>query len=68
MDPNGPALAPPPGVVPQLDNPPNRNDVAIGVITTCAAIATICLFLRAYARVWLLRKVQIEESMLVPAT
>lgn len=63
MDPNGPALKPPPGSIPNLDNPPNRNDIAIGVITACACVATLCLFLRAYARMWLLRKVQIEGSM-----
>lgn len=63
MDPNGPALAPPPGVVPNFDNPPNNNPLAIGVLSACAAVATICLFLRAYARVLLLRKVQIEECM-----
>lgn len=63
MDLNGPALAPPPGVVPNLTNPPNNNPLAIGVLTACAAVATLCLLLRAYARVWLARKLQVEESM-----
>lgn len=63
MDPNGPALAPPPGVVPNFDNPPNNNPLAIGVITACAAVSTLCLVLRGYTRVFLLKKVQIEEGM-----
>ncbi|OQE34878.1 hypothetical protein PENCOP_c015G07554 [Penicillium coprophilum] len=63
MDLNGPALAPPEGVIPNLDNPPNNNGLAIGVLSACTAIATVCLFIRAYARIWLLRKVQIEEGL-----
>ncbi|OQE07488.1 hypothetical protein PENVUL_c013G07687 [Penicillium vulpinum] len=63
MDLNGPALAPPDGVTPNFDNPPNNNALAIGVLSACAAVSTICLFIRAYGRIWLLRKVQIEEAL-----
>ncbi|KAJ5093637.1 hypothetical protein N7456_009498 [Penicillium angulare] len=62
MDLNGPALAPPAGITSNLDNPPNNNALAIGVFSTCAAIATICFLMRAYARIFLLKKVQIEEG------
>ncbi|KAJ5960047.1 uncharacterized protein N7479_007197 [Penicillium vulpinum] len=65
MDLNGPALAPPDGVTPNFDNPPNNNALAIGVLSACAAVSTICLFIRAYGRIWLLRKVQIEEGYFV---
>lgn len=62
MDLDGPALAPPKGVKPNFDNPPNQNGMAQAILAVCAAVATICLFLRGYARVYLLRKVQVEEG------
>ncbi|KAL6231690.1 hypothetical protein BDW75DRAFT_243684 [Aspergillus navahoensis] len=34
MDFDWPALAPPEGVTPQLDNPPNKNGLAVGVLST----------------------------------
>ncbi|KAL2818575.1 hypothetical protein BJX63DRAFT_419123 [Aspergillus granulosus] len=43
MDLDGPALAPPEG-----------NGVAIGVLSSCTVVATICCFLRGYARVYVL--------------
>ncbi|KAL3477400.1 hypothetical protein BJX99DRAFT_226215 [Aspergillus californicus] len=67
MDLDGPALAPPVGVIPQFDNPPNQNGVAIGVLSTCAVFATVCCCLRGYARVVLLRKFQIEEVLVIIA-
>ncbi|KAL2835137.1 hypothetical protein BDW59DRAFT_4010 [Aspergillus cavernicola] len=67
MDLDGPALAPPEGVIPQLNNPPNQNGVAIGVLSACAVFATICFSLRGYARVVLLKKFQIEEVLVIIA-
>ncbi|KAJ6031691.1 hypothetical protein N7540_002423 [Penicillium herquei] len=61
MDLSGPALAPPAGVTSNFDNPPNNNPLAIGVFATCASVATICIFMKAYASLWIARKVQIEE-------
>jgi hypothetical protein len=63
MDMDGPALTPPAGVTSDFDNPPNNNPLAVGVLSTCAAVATLCIIIRVYARVVLLRKVQIEEGM-----
>lgn len=57
-----PALTPPAGVTPDFENPPNQNSLAWGVTTACMVIATICLFLRVYARFWLEKKVHIEEG------
>lgn len=56
-----PALAPPTGVVPNFDNPDNQNGLALFVFTFCTIIATLCLLLRAYARFWVERKLQLEE-------
>lgn len=59
---NAPALEPPPGVTPMFDNPPNRNDYAWGITTVCMLVATLCLCLRWYVRIWLDRKVRIEDG------
>ncbi|KAK8022645.1 hypothetical protein PG993_013412 [Apiospora rasikravindrae] len=37
---SGPAIESPPGIEPDLDNPPNRNGVAIGVCSTCLVIGS----------------------------
>lgn len=58
-----PALAPPEGVTPNFDNPPNQNGLAWAVTTTCMVIATLCLFVRCYARLWIEKKVRIEEGI-----
>lgn len=57
-----PAMEAPKGVKANFDNPPNENGLALAIITTTLVIGTLCVLLRAYARVYLLRKVQIEES------
>ncbi|KAF4627989.1 hypothetical protein G7Y89_g10161 [Cudoniella acicularis] len=47
---NGPALAPPPGVVPNLEHPPN-NDLAIHIpFAVFLALVTIAVFGRMYIR------------------
>lgn len=60
---DGPALAPPEGVIPQFDNPPNNNALAHGVLSACVAISTVCLLIRAYARVFLFKQLKIEDCM-----
>lgn len=62
MDLDGPAHPPPDGVTPNFDNPTNRNALAIGVLAACVAVTTLCFLMRIYARVYLLRKIQLEES------
>lgn len=63
---NGPAMAPPPGETSNFSNPPNENPLAIGVLVTMIVISTVCVLVRLYARVYLLRKVQAEESECSP--
>ncbi|KAE8391182.1 hypothetical protein BDV23DRAFT_171776 [Aspergillus alliaceus] len=62
-----PALAPPPGVTPNFDNPHNGNGYAWGITTVCMIVATLCLFLRGYVRIWLDRKVRIEDALTICA-
>ncbi|KAF7558193.1 hypothetical protein G7Z17_g19 [Cylindrodendrum hubeiense] len=67
MDLEGPALAPPDGVTSNFNNPPNRNDLAWGVLLTCSIITTICFCVRAYGRLYLARKFQTEEVLVTLA-
>lgn len=57
-----PALEPPAGVTPDFDNPPNGNAYSWGITTVCMVIATVCLCLRWYVRIWLDRKVRVEDG------
>ncbi|KAL2751907.1 hypothetical protein ACRALDRAFT_2064536, partial [Sodiomyces alcalophilus JCM 7366] len=59
-----PALEPPPGVIPNFENPPNRNGLAVAVTTLCIAISTLCLFLRAYVRMWREKTIHKEEVLM----
>lgn len=58
------AMPLPEGEVRNFENPPNQNGLALAIITLTLAIGTLCVLLRAYARLYLLRKIQIEESKL----
>lgn len=59
-----PALAAPEGVTPDFDNPPNHNSLAWGIITVCTVVATLCMCLRIYVRVWLDRSIRLEDGKL----
>lgn len=58
---NGPALSPPPGIIPNLDDPPNHNEFALGVTTFLLVVSTIGAFLRAYAQLFCIKKLHIED-------
>ncbi|KAH8156063.1 hypothetical protein CIB48_g12184 [Xylaria polymorpha] len=47
---NGPALHPPPGTVPNLDNPPNQDRLGLAVTTLCLSVSTLAILLTAYAK------------------
>lgn len=59
-----PALPPPAGVTPIFDNPPNHNTLAWFVTTMCMVVATLCLFLRAYVKIWIDKRFRVEEGTL----
>jgi hypothetical protein len=54
-------LAPPKDITPDFVHPPNNSPLALGVFITRCVISTVCVILRGYGRVFLLRKLQIEE-------
>ncbi|KAI0451921.1 hypothetical protein F5B21DRAFT_485070 [Xylaria acuta] len=60
---NGPALAPPDGVLPNLTNPPNQNALGIAVTAVCLFLGTFAVLLRAYSRVLVSRKLHIEDLL-----
>lgn len=62
MDLDEPAYPPPDGITPNFDNPTNRNAFALGILVACVTVTTICFLMRIYARVYLLKKIRIEES------
>lgn len=59
---SGPALAPPEGVTPNFDNPPNGNAVASTSLILMMVISTLCILIRLYGKVYMTRKVHIEDS------
>lgn len=53
---DGPALPPPPGVIPQFDDPPNMKTLAMAVEITCFLLSTITLCIRMYTRIFIFRR------------
>ncbi|KAI0023352.1 hypothetical protein F4780DRAFT_77269 [Xylariomycetidae sp. FL0641] len=62
---NLPALTPPPGVIPNFDNPPNQDAMVLGVTIFCLVIATIAVAIRAYAKIFCFRKVRYEDGFIL---
>lgn len=60
---DGPSLEPPPGVIPNFDNPPSNNPLAHGVLTLCLVLAVFAALIRGYAKLFCARKVRIEDCM-----
>ncbi|KAH9907246.1 hypothetical protein F4778DRAFT_528886 [Xylariomycetidae sp. FL2044] len=60
---NSPALAPPPGKVPNFDNPPHNNKTAIIVISICMILAAIAFVIRAYTRLFRIKRVRLEDYL-----
>ncbi|KAI1187546.1 hypothetical protein F5B17DRAFT_453045 [Nemania serpens] len=63
----GPALAPPPGVVANFDNPPNENAIAHATFVICLFFATFSFIVRMYARLAGIRSIKVEDAFTVIA-
>ncbi|KAI1141346.1 hypothetical protein F5Y05DRAFT_423182 [Hypoxylon sp. FL0543] len=59
----GPALAPPEGVAINFDNPPNQDLLARAIALVCLILVSITLLLRAYAKLFCLKRVHIEDCL-----
>ncbi|KAF2997010.1 hypothetical protein E8E14_004206 [Neopestalotiopsis sp. 37M] len=64
---SGPALAAPAGVIPNFEDPPNRNGLAIASFIAMLVIATVCLVLRCYGKFFVAKKMNIEDGLLLAA-
>ncbi|KJZ73121.1 hypothetical protein HIM_07505 [Hirsutella minnesotensis 3608] len=60
---NGPALAPPPGVVPNFVDPPNRTGLGIAVTIVCVVMVVTAACLRLYARAFVIKKLHVEDAV-----
>lgn len=58
----GPALKPPPGLQSNFDSYSTGNKLALAVIINCLVISTVCILLRFYSRVVVVRRVRIEDG------
>ncbi len=58
---NGPALPPPPGVVPNFDNPGRWNYWGILTNVLCLTITLAVIGLRAYVKIFCVKKPRIED-------
>ncbi|KAK3935732.1 hypothetical protein QBC46DRAFT_396858 [Diplogelasinospora grovesii] len=62
-----PAMAPPAGEVSNFVDPPNQNGMAVAVMVVCITAVVLCLAVRAYARIILLKRVQVQEYLILTA-
>ncbi|KAI2640767.1 hypothetical protein GGS26DRAFT_176551 [Hypomontagnella submonticulosa] len=60
---NGAATIPPNGVVPDLDNPPHHNGWPIALAVVCILLATAAGLARAYSRLFVIRKLRLEDYL-----
>jgi hypothetical protein len=58
----GPALKPPPGTTPNLENPPNQNEVGRAALIICLSAGSIATLLRVYSRAFIVKFVRLEDS------
>lgn len=62
----GPALEPPPGVIPNFDDPGGSHAIGYFTLISCGILTTIAVILRLASR-FAIGKINIEEFFLVSA-
>jgi hypothetical protein len=71
---DGPALAPPPGVVPDFHSPPNKNEMAYVIYGVCFLLGSLVVALRTYSTWYCARKAylgdckELEAYLLIPTS
>ncbi|KAI0535258.1 hypothetical protein GGR58DRAFT_479729 [Xylaria digitata] len=63
MDPNRPGLEPPSGVESNFNNPPNDNRQANAGIAICLILVITSVSLRAYSKLFCVKKVNLEDYL-----
>lgn len=63
----GPAMKPPPGVMPNFAHPPSRNVEGYAAVITCLVLAVILVAFRLYAKIFCMKKVHTEDYLAIAA-
>ena len=50
-----------------LANPPNQTNMTIALMSLCMGVVVLCLCIRGYARLILVKKIETQEYLLVGA-
>lgn len=58
-----PAMAAPQGVSPNFEHPGDQNGIAWITLTLMMVVSTLCVVLRVYGRVYLPKRIVIEDGM-----
>ncbi|KAJ2992348.1 hypothetical protein NUW58_g2196 [Xylaria curta] len=63
----GPALIPPEGTVPNFNNPPNLNHVAVTALVVCLVLASAFLLVRVYVKLFKIKRLCVGDYLIVLA-
>lgn len=58
---DGPAMAPPDGVVPNFFDPPNKNAAALALGIICVSVLSMVVLCRIYVRSLVVKTIQLED-------
>ena len=58
---NGPAAKPPPGVLPNFNDPANLNAFVILTVTLCVTFGTFSVAIRMYTKKFIIRSFERED-------
>ncbi|KAI1326473.1 hypothetical protein F5Y16DRAFT_421779 [Xylariaceae sp. FL0255] len=61
---DGPALAPPPGILPDFEHPESSNYITGIVNAICLTATVIFVCVRAYVKLWCVRKIHLEDGLM----
>ncbi|KAI0540241.1 hypothetical protein GGR58DRAFT_462090 [Xylaria digitata] len=68
LDPNGPVIPPPEGVVSNLENPPNQNALVQGLTSFFLALSLIFIIIRIYAKtIYNNNRPTLADYIIIPA-
>jgi hypothetical protein len=62
---DSPALAPPPGVVPNFIDPPNKLPLCLGLTIATTTVSVIVVSLRLYTRIFCIKKMRLEDYLTI---
>ena len=58
---DGPAMEPPPGIIPNFTNPPNHVALGLGILFAVSTVAGFLIFCQLYSRIVLIHKVGVAD-------